>query len=167
MNFRRISFIASLVLAVLPASAQAFDCVPGNYSGKTWSVSKPLNAHRATLIISKRGDWCVMRFDCPAAGAREIWEMKENKLKQVELDASGKETMGYGATLEVRGGVEGYYIDCPGGSCDAGVDSRYFWRIKSKGNRIVYTVFGVAPDKQSNPKAKARKRHEYTFTKNR
>jgi hypothetical protein len=167
MNLIRTVAIASFFLVVLPVSAHAFDCVPGSYSGKTWSVTKPLNAHRATLSVSKRGDWCVMRFDCPACDAREIWELRDNKLKQVEIDVAGKEMQGYGATLEVRGGVEGYYIDCPGGSCDAGVDKRYFWRVKSKGNRIVYTVFGVAPDKQSNPKAKARKRHQYTFTKKR
>jgi hypothetical protein len=167
MNSKRLAAVVSLLLAALPASVHAFDCVPGNYSGKTWSVTKPLGGHSATLGVSKRGDWCVMRFDCPAADAREIWELKENKLKQVEIDAAGKEIQGYGATLEVRDGVEGYYIDCPGGSCDAGVDSRYFWRISSRGNRIIYSVFGVAPDKQSNPKTKAKKRHEYTFTKNR
>jgi len=162
---RSLAAIATLILAVLPVSAHAFDCVPGSYSGKTWSVTTPLHGHSATLSVTERDGWCVMRFECPAAGAREIWELKENKLKQVEIDASGKETQGYGATLEVRGGVEGYYIDCPGGTCDAGVDSRYFWRITSKGNRIVYSVWGVAPELQSDPKAKARKRHEYTFTK--
>ncbi len=164
---RSFAAIAAFVLAVLPVSAQAFDCVPGSYAGKTWSVTQPLNGLSATLNVAERDGWCTMRFDCPAAGAREVWELKENKLRQVELDASGKQLQKYGATLEVRKGVEGYYIDCPGGACDAGVDSRYFWRIRSSGDRIVYTVFGVAPEKQSDPKARAAKRHEYTFTRSR
>lgn len=162
---RIIPIAAALIVSIYPATSFAFKCVPGEYRGKTWSVTKPLHGYAATLRVMERDGWCVMRFNCPGAGAREIWEIKENKLKQVELDAGGKEVQGYGATLEVRKGVEGYYIDCPGGACDAGVDRHYFWRIRTPGNKIIYSVWGVAPEKQSNPKSKARKRHEYTFTK--
>jgi hypothetical protein len=161
------STIAVFFLTVLvSATCHAFECVPGSYKGKMWSVSQPLHGHAAELAVTKNADgWCVMRFKSPAAGADEIWELKDNKLSQVEIDKDGKETARYGATLEVRNGEEGYYINCKDGTCDTGVDSRYFWRIVSSGNKIVYSVWGVAPDKQSDPKAKARKRHEYTFTK--
>ena len=84
-------------------------------------------------------------------------------LKQTEFDAKGKRVKSYGATLEVRKGVEGYYIDCPDGACEYGIDSRYFWRIQTPGKKIIYSVWGVAPEKQSDPKARAGKRHEYTF----
>jgi len=162
---KRIAATAFLVVVLLPAWGSAFDCAPGRYEGRTWSVTKPLSGHAATLTVTERDGLCVMRFDCPSAGARELWELKENKLRQVELDASGKEVQKYGATLEVRDGVEGYYIDCKGGTCDAGVDSRYFWRIRSSGNKIIYSVWGVAPDRQSDLKVRATKRHEYTFTR--
>lgn len=162
----RVAIITFLLALFIPASSFAFECVPGDYKGKMWSVSKSLHGHTATLQVTKGADGvCAMRFRSPVAGVEEIWELKDNKLSQVEIDKEGKETMRYGATLEVRGGEEGYYINCPNDACDAGVDSRYFWRIKSTGNRIVYSVWGVPPDKQSNLKAKSRKRHEYTFTK--
>jgi len=162
---RRVLIIASIIFILLPSSALALECNTGEYKGMTWSVTRPLGGQAASLIVSLKDGWCEMRLSIPSASINEIWKLKNNKLQQVDLDTKGNEKLGYGATLEVRKGVEGYYIDCPGGVCDAGVDSRYFWTLKAPGNMIVYTVWGVAPDKQSNPKAKAQRRHEYTFTK--
>ncbi len=154
-----------LVSTLLYGVAHAFECLPGKYEGKTWSVTKPLNGHSATLDVSEEGGWCSLRFKIPSIGVEELWRIKDNKLEQKEFGESGKEVASYGATLRVRDGLEGYYVDCDGGSCDAGADSRYFWRLTSSGRRVVYSVWGVAPELQSNPKAKPRKRHEYTFTK--
>ena len=93
----------------------------------------------------------------------EVWELRDNRLRQRELDAEGKEKLAYGATLEVRRGVEGYYVDCKDGKCDAG-DPRDYWRLENKGTKIVYTLWGVDPAAKGDPKASARKRVEYTFT---
>ena len=165
MGMLKLNIVAAFVLVafVLPQQALAWTCTPGQYEGKTWSVTKALGGHAATLAVSNRGEMCVLRFKCPAAGLDELWELTGRHLKQTEFNAKGKRVKGYGATLEVRKGVEGYYIDCPGGACEDGIDGRYFWRVRTSGKRIIYSVWGVAPEKQSDPKAKAKKRHEYTF----
>jgi len=166
ISYRRIVLAAAALVAAMAISqgAHAWTCAPGKYSGRTWSVTKQLSGHSATLDVVERGGECVMRFRSPSAGLDEEWILTNRRLVQRELDAKGKVAREYAATLEVRGGVEGYYVDCGGKGCKADIDSRYFWRIRTPGKRIVYSVWGVAPDKQSDPKAKAKKRHEYTFT---
>ena len=159
--FAMMIFIAA---GVLPLLASAWECTPGAYSGKTWSVTKDLSGFPATIAVTKSGETCRFKLSSPDTGLNEEWELTGNRLIQREYYQNGKKAKEYGATLEVRKGVEGYYIDCRDGKCDAGADSRYFWRIAAPGKKIVYSVWGVSPEKQSDPNAKAQKRHEYTFT---
>ncbi len=165
MNAKRLLIVAALAAAIsfVSSIASAWECTPGAYSGKTWSVTKELSGFPATLAVTKSGEMCVLKLSSPGAGLSEEWELTGNKLVQKEYYKDGKKAKEYGATLEVRNGVEGYYIDCKDGECDAGADSRYFWRFATPGNKIIYSVWGVAPEKQSNPSEKAKKRHEYTF----
>ena len=158
---RRIAFV--LVVLMLPAAAHAFDCVPGRYAGKSWSINPSYHDKEVNLVVAKKGPVCELAFTSAAMGASEVWELRDNKLRQRELDAEGKEKLAYGATLEVRRGVEGYYVDCKDGKCDAG-DPRDFWRLENKGTKIIYALWGIDPSKAGDPKASARKRVEYTFT---
>ncbi len=173
-GFRMTDFVlkctlpAILIITILwPHAAQAIECKPGRFIGTTWSVNQKLHKKQATLVVTKQGDACVFRFKCPDAGVDEIWEWKGNRLVQRELDADGKEIALYHATLLVRDGVEGFYIDCPQGAgmpCEGGADARSFWTITTPDRKIIYQAWSVDPKRASDPKAKARKRYEYTFT---
>lgn len=159
--------LAALAVAGVPATAAAWDCVPGRYVGTTWSVHEGLHEKEVTLVVSKQKEACELRFKSAATGADEIWEMSGNTLLQRELDATGKEKLKYGATLEVRSGTEGYYVNCAEGgksACDAGVDSRSFWKIEGKGSKVVYSLWGVDPAKRGDSAAPVRKRIEYIFS---
>ncbi|MBN1283007.1 MAG: hypothetical protein JXA24_04460 [Proteobacteria bacterium] len=161
---RIIGPLVAVALLCLAGEAMAWECVPGNYQGKTWSVTKELNGLDATLTVSRDKGMCRMKFTTQDGSMNEVWDMGDNRIRQLEYRSDGKKAREYGATLEVRDGVEGYYIDCAEKGCDAGADSRYFWRIQTPGKKIIYSVWGVAPEKQSDPAEKAKKRHEYTFT---
>lgn len=160
--------LTALVSSLLPpATALGFECQPGRYAGKAWSVNEAYHNREVTVAVARKGELCEFRFKSPSAGADEIWELSGNKLVQRELDAAGKEKVKYGATLEVRRGVEGYYVNCAQGAaaqCEAGADPRHFWRIENKNGRIVYSLWAVDPEKAVDPRAQARKRIEYTFS---
>jgi hypothetical protein len=158
----RYAIAVAITLFLLPAAAGAWECHPGTYKGKTYSVTHGLHQKDATLKVTKSGETCTMKFDAPDAETWEIWELTGNRLVQQDLDKKGKLIQKYGATLEVRDGQEGYFVDCKDkGKCDAKVDNRYFWRIETPKDRVVYSVWGVAPAKQNDPAAQPRKRHEY------
>lgn len=153
--------------ALAPSVAAGFECQPGRYVGKAWSVNEAYHNKEVNVTVMKKGEACEFRFKGPSTAADEIWELSGNKLVQRELDAAGKEKLSYGATLEVRRGVEGYYVNCGKGgtsACDAGVDPRHYWRVENKNGRIVYSLWGVDPERAGDPRAAARKRIEYTFT---
>ena len=161
--FCLLIFTAAIIFGA--SSAAAFECVPGRYAGKSWSVNEAMHGKDVFAVVVQGKDRCELRFSSAGLGADEIWELSGNKLVQRELDSSGKEKLVYGATLEVRGGVEGYYVDCrPEGSCDGETDPRNFWRIENKGKGIVYSYWGVDPAKSVDSKASPRKRLEYTFS---
>ena len=163
-NVTAICLLAAAAVS-LPAAAFPFECKPGRYDGKSWSVNEALHGKEVSVLVVGGSERCEFRFRGAKPGAGEIWELSGNKLVQRELDESGKEKISYGATLEVRGGVEGYYIDCKDeGPCDAGADRRSFWRIENKGNGIVYSFWGVSPEKAGDTKERARKRIEYRFS---
>ncbi|MFH0798919.1 MAG: hypothetical protein V2A66_01915 [Pseudomonadota bacterium] len=157
----------SIIATAHPAPLSALECVPGRYAGKTWSANEALHGKEVTLVVTKQKDACNMRFKSPSAKTEEMWELAGNHLVQRDLNEKGKEVSKYGATLEVREGVEGYFIDCAADAtkgCDGGADRRTYWRIETKGKNIIYSVWGVDPAKASDPKAAVRKRIEYTFT---
>lgn len=158
---------ALISTAVAPSVAVGFECQPGRYLGKAWSVNETYHGKDVSVTVVKKGEACEFRFKSPSTGADEIWELSNNKLTQRELDAMGKERLTYGATLEVRKGVEGYFVNCGkdgGSACDAGVDHRHFWKIENKGGKIVYSFWGVDPDKVGDLRSQPRKRIEYTFS---
>lgn len=54
MNAKRLLIVAALAAAISFVSpiASAWECTPGVYSGKTWSVTKELSGFPATLTLS-------------------------------------------------------------------------------------------------------------------
>jgi len=171
---RTSALLPALAVALIAANAQAFDCVPGRYLGKSWSTSESLHAKDVSLMVVRQPEAkgaapaaaekqrCEMKFSIPSSGVKEVWELSGAKLVQREFDSQGKEKVSYGATLEVRKGVEGFYLDCKGeAGCDAGGHPRNYWRIENKGRDIVYTYWGADPAKAGS---EARKRLEYRFT---
>ena len=162
---RLFGLLFVMTVAVLGASpALAFECVPGRFVGKSWAVNAAYHDKDANLAVAKKGPVCELTFTSAAMGASEVWDIRDNKLTQRELDAAGKTKLAYEATLEVRGGIEGYYVSCKEGKCDASGDPRNFWRLENKGTKIVYSFWGIDAAKAGDPKTAARKRVEYTFT---
>ena len=171
---RMFALLIAFAAAFAAADAQAFDCVPGRYLGKSWSTSESLHGKDVSLLIVRQPEAkgaspaaaekqrCEMKFSIPSSGVEEVWELSGNRLLQREFDAQGKEKVSYGATLEVRKGVEGFYLDCKGeAGCDAKGDPRNYWRLENKGRDIVYTYWGADPAKAGS---EVRKRLEYRFT---
>lgn len=156
----------------ISSSAHAFDCKPGRYVGKSWSANEVLHNKEVIVVVAKKPssnispakgeEGCEFKFKMLSTGADEIWELYGNKLIQQELDSNGKEKLSYAATLEVRGGIEGYYINCED-KCEGNADRRSFWKIENKNEKIVYTLWGVDPNKAEDPNAAIRKRVEYVF----
>ena len=156
-----------LITMVLLWASPVIACPTGLWNGKATSAIPSINGKAVTLQVSTGSNLCLMRFECPDAGMKEIWELKGNRLTQREIDGKGKVKEHYGATLEVRKGVEGYYLDCPPDrkdkGCDAGGDPRTFWRIDDRSGIIKYEMWGVDPAKGSNKSQRAVKRITYTF----
>jgi hypothetical protein len=154
--------VLAVALVALPAlaSAATVNCTPGQYSGKLWSVDSGLNGKTGTLTVTKEGEKCVMKFK--AEGASEIWEVSGNTLFQKEFDDSGKVLQEYKASLQGNN----FVINCKDrakNDCDAGIDYRNYWQLKTTPNEVIYTVYGVGSDKKADATAKAVKRHEFSF----
>lgn len=158
--------ILAVVLVALPvlAGAATVNCTPGQYSGKLWSVDSGLNGKTGTLTVTRtvtrEVEKCVMKFK--AEGANEVWEVSGNTFVQKEFDNSGKVTQEYRANLEGSNWV----INCKDrakNDCDAGIDYRNYWQLKTTPSEVIYTVYGVGSDKKTDTTAKAAKRHEFSF----
>lgn len=160
----RKMLVVVVMLAIVPALAKAatVTCTPGNYTGKIWSVSTDLNGKPGTLTVTKEGEKCVMNFK--AEGASEAWEFFGNTLVQKEFDKTGKLMDQYSATLQ----GDKYIINCKDrakNDCDAGIDYRNYWVVKTTPTDVVYTVYGVGTEKKADTAAPAIKRHEFSFKK--
>ncbi len=154
--------VLAVALVALPAlaSAATINCNPGQYSGKLWSVDTDLNGKTGTLTVTKEGEKCVMKFK--AEGANEVWELFGNTLVQREYDNAGKVLQEYKASLEGNN----FVINCRDrakNDCDAGIDYRNYWQLRTTPNEIIYTVYGVGAEKKNDASAKAIKRHEFSF----
>lgn len=157
--------VLAAVLAILPAIASAavtFTCSSGNYNGKLTSISKDLNGKTGTLVVTKEGDKCVMKFK--TEGSNEVWEVSGNTLVQKEFDNAGKVTQQYAATAS----GDKYVINCKDkakNDCDSGIDSRNYWKINTTPTTVDYMVYGVGDANKSNPTATVAERHKFSFTK--
>ncbi len=159
------ALVIAAALVVVPAFGwAATTCNTGSYTGKIWSIDKALNGTTGNLEVKKDGEKCVMNFKAPEAN--EVWEISGKTLAQKEMDLkTSKVVQQYNANLE---GTDKWAINCKDkakNDCDAGVDSRNYWEIKTTPNEVVYSVYGVGSENKGKADAKVVKRHEFTFTK--
>ncbi|MFH1874608.1 MAG: hypothetical protein ABH859_05415 [Pseudomonadota bacterium] len=154
----------AVMLVVVPSLAQAATtCHSGTYKGKLWSVSPDINKKEATLVVQQKGTDCVANFQ--AEGATEEWTITANNtLVQKEYDTNGNVVATYKATLN----GDKYFINCADKTknvCDAGIDARNYWVLKTTPTTFTYTVYGVDSAKKEDATATVNKRHEFTFNK--
>ncbi len=170
---KRLIIVAAVLAISLPALAGASSYTKsfetGEYKGTVTSVIPQLNGKTADLKVTQVGDKVIgtVTFE----GGKEVWTWDDKTLNQKEIDVkTDKVMMTYEANAEgtPKTNTQAFNVKCKdkdNNVCDAGADYRNYWKLSGTGEKITYTVYGVDPKKKDDKSLKAKKRHEFVFTK--
>jgi hypothetical protein len=161
--------VAALAVPVLGWSATPYTSSfkDGKYEGTITSVVPDLNGKKATAEVKHIGD--NVEVTVAYEGGKEVWTLNDKTLMQAEVDAkTNKPGDKYGATAAKPAATneQTFNINCKDkakNECDAGVDPRNYWTLKTGANEFKYLVYGVPRDKKGDPTVKVEKRHDFTF----
>lgn len=152
--------LAVAVALAVPALAWSAP-MTGKYSGSfTFSVDPSLSGKPTTADVKSEGNKTTATV--VTEGSKEVWTWDDKTLNQKEYDKGGKVVQEYTATLQ----GDKFTINCKDkakNDCDAGIDSRNYWQVKTTPETITYLVYGVPRDKKGDASAKVEKRHEATL----
>ena len=164
---KKLVLVAVMVLA-LPAMAWSAPCFvnSGNYKATINSPAVPdMNGKTATATVKTEGDNCVAEvtfYD----GAKEKWVFNDKSLTQTEL-ADGRSYKALAKT-PLNNNTQSYNVFCANPNsptCDAGIDSRGVWTLKSTNDGFSYSYTGVAMKDAGKKEIQPSKRFEFTFKK--
>lgn len=150
--------------AVLSASTYTQGFKPGKYEGSYQSILPELNGQKCTADVKQVAENIEATVTC-ASGKKEVWTWNDKTLMQQEYDAkAGKVTEQYGATGTKAATTEQTFAingDKVKNSCDAGIDCRQNWTIRTTTDGFEYVTFG--PQEKKNPASPVVQRHLISF----